>query len=84
MVLFLPRLFLPVASKVHIFQYSIFLLFIYIDAGNITAVFTTNAMGRELIEILEVHRSVVQMRIIEGSRQFRNLGNINRYVVLSN
>uniref|UniRef100_A0A182V8R7 RING-type domain-containing protein n=1 Tax=Anopheles merus TaxID=30066 RepID=A0A182V8R7_ANOME len=49
---------------------------------NITAVFTTNAMGRELIEILEVHRSVVQMRIIEGSRQFRNLGNINRTSVL--
>uniref|UniRef100_A0A182PSD2 RING-type domain-containing protein n=1 Tax=Anopheles epiroticus TaxID=199890 RepID=A0A182PSD2_9DIPT len=49
---------------------------------NITAVFTTNAMGRELIEILEVHKTDVQMRIIEGSRQFRTIGNINRTSVL--
>uniref|UniRef100_A0A182KGY3 RING-type domain-containing protein n=1 Tax=Anopheles christyi TaxID=43041 RepID=A0A182KGY3_9DIPT len=49
---------------------------------NITAVFTTNAMGRELIEILEVHKFNVQMRIIEGSRQIRSLGNINRTSVL--
>uniref|UniRef100_A0A182W877 RING-type domain-containing protein n=1 Tax=Anopheles minimus TaxID=112268 RepID=A0A182W877_9DIPT len=49
---------------------------------NITAVFTTKAVGMELIEILEVHKYDVQMRIIEGSRQFRTLGNINRTSVL--
>ncbi|XP_049298230.1 protein goliath [Anopheles funestus] len=49
---------------------------------NITAVFTSKAMGLELIEILEVHKYDVHMRIIEGSHQFHPLGNINRTSVL--
>ncbi|XP_052902358.1 E3 ubiquitin-protein ligase goliath [Anopheles moucheti] len=49
---------------------------------NITAVFTTKAMGLELIEVLEVHKYDVHMRIIEGSRQFVTLGNINKTSVL--
>ncbi|XP_052861864.1 E3 ubiquitin-protein ligase goliath isoform X1 [Anopheles cruzii] len=47
---------------------------------NITAVFTTKALGHELIELLESHE--VLMHIIEGSRQFRPIGNINRTSVL--
>uniref|UniRef100_A0A182MGH6 PA domain-containing protein n=1 Tax=Anopheles culicifacies TaxID=139723 RepID=A0A182MGH6_9DIPT len=46
---------------------------------NITAVFTSKAVGLELIEILEVQKYDVHMRIIEGSRQFRTLGNTNRH-----
>uniref|UniRef100_A0AAG5D1E2 RING-type domain-containing protein n=1 Tax=Anopheles atroparvus TaxID=41427 RepID=A0AAG5D1E2_ANOAO len=49
---------------------------------NITAVFTTKSMGLELIEIVEVRGNEVVMHIIEGSRQFRTIANINRTSVL--
>ncbi|KFB47830.1 AGAP010356-PA-like protein [Anopheles sinensis] len=46
---------------------------------NITAVFTTKAMGNELIDIVELRGHEVVMHIIEGSRQFRSMANINRH-----
>lgn len=49
---------------------------------NITAVFTTKAMGNELIDIVELRGHEVVMHIIEGSRQFRSMANINRTSVL--
>lgn len=48
---------------------------------NITAVFTTKAKGKELIDILETYGEV-NMAIIEGTRHFRSIGNINRTSVL--
>uniref|UniRef100_A0A182YE34 Uncharacterized protein n=1 Tax=Anopheles stephensi TaxID=30069 RepID=A0A182YE34_ANOST len=49
---------------------------------NITAVFTTKGIGLLLIDLLETQKYEVQMEIIEGSRQFRTIGNINRTSVL--
>ncbi|XP_053671254.1 E3 ubiquitin-protein ligase goliath [Anopheles nili] len=49
---------------------------------NITAVFTSKAMGKELIDILEDHGYEVGMQILEGSRQFHTIGNINKTSVL--
>uniref|UniRef100_A0A1Y9H9H6 RING-type domain-containing protein n=1 Tax=Anopheles farauti TaxID=69004 RepID=A0A1Y9H9H6_9DIPT len=49
---------------------------------NITAVFTTKSLGRELIALLEEGEHQVRMSISEGSRQFRTIGNINRTSVL--
>uniref|UniRef100_A0A182NQ10 PA domain-containing protein n=1 Tax=Anopheles dirus TaxID=7168 RepID=A0A182NQ10_9DIPT len=46
---------------------------------NITAVFTTKALGRELITLLEDGGYQVRINISEGSRQFRTIGNINRH-----
>ncbi|XP_055630435.1 E3 ubiquitin-protein ligase goliath isoform X2 [Toxorhynchites rutilus septentrionalis] len=49
---------------------------------NITAVFTTKAKGHELIDILERQHYEITMSIIEGSRHYRSLANINRTSVL--
>ncbi|XP_050068958.1 E3 ubiquitin-protein ligase goliath [Anopheles maculipalpis] len=49
---------------------------------NITAVFTSKGVGLLLVDLLETQKYEVQMQIIEGSRQFRTIGNINRTSVL--
>ncbi|XP_058827126.1 uncharacterized protein LOC131687102 [Topomyia yanbarensis] len=59
-----------------------YLLSLVLISGNITAVFTTKAKGHELIDIMERQNYEVTMAIIEGSRHYRSLANINRTSVL--
>lgn len=49
---------------------------------NITAVFTTRAKGHELIDVLERLNYEITIEIIEGTRHYRSLANINRTSVL--